>query len=678
MATRSKFTYEPAPTLERARKRASQSSARLKSLQNGEISIKPSGGASGGGSGQSSGGGGGEGPARSLRGTAADFDLVEGRDSDWMKLLKGRVPKQKKARQNVEEKGRGRSDVRVPDHHIPVAREQRLSTPDGRTSFHFSHEAISKTRRETVSETGVVNRPGAAKAHQVYIEREAAVATISDEKTKEDSAELALTSDPNDGLGGAVNAIENIVSATQKENNASAVSDAKKLSDQVSYIERQEAMARQPNGDLVLFTSMDPDQKQRSITLEKIEAFEREPGPDKMSFRIADDEAFWRKTAAAKGCPPALKEAVEAANPIDKVSVTLDSGETMRRFLSTQDGYRPTPKKEAGESAESYAERKENAHAKFHDGRGGRIQFRITAELPHELDTVGRASILRTFCDEFESRKLPYIGVMHAPDHTNNDKNWHFHLVYYDRPIRRVTQEEIDAYVAAKGRKAEPMVAGQWDFEIQDREHDTKNGNNRIIYPFRQQKNRDAVRSKEWIDQLRNRLAEITNDHLERASVERRLDPRRHSEMGIHADPQEHLGTRLANLEAMGIATPKGVANEDRQWAAIMARLDQDLEKKARDADQEAERYMAKIERSPMNAASKTNVRADVIRWHQCQTEADEQGSIAERIGQHMERTLSRANKVKQTCDKHLAAIADGKATKYLSIGTATGTGIGM
>jgi len=54
-------------------------------------------------------------------------------------------------------------------------------------------------------------------------------------------------------------------------------------------------------------------------------------------------------------------------------------------------------------------------------------------------DPDARIRILKGFSDEFEKRNLPFIAVMHAPDHANDDRNWHFHLVYHDRPTRRFT-----------------------------------------------------------------------------------------------------------------------------------------------------------------------------------------------------------------------------------------------
>ena len=59
----------------------------------------------------------------------------------------------------------------------PIARSYRLTSAAGATSFHFQHRAIGKVTHE-MNEDGLRNRPGAARAHSRYVEREVAVASI--------------------------------------------------------------------------------------------------------------------------------------------------------------------------------------------------------------------------------------------------------------------------------------------------------------------------------------------------------------------------------------------------------------------------------------------------------------------------------------------------------------------
>lgn len=658
MAIRSETPNAPSPKLQSAKAQSEKCMARLRDLENHTYQRKTKPDDILGRQGNNIP------PARELRGNQHDFEMVEGREDDIMGLLKGRVPKQHKARQNVEAKGKGRSDGRVPDLTIPIARERRLATPDGRTSFHFSHDAVSKINKRTVGDDGRVNQPFAAKAHNTYIERTEAVA-IDDAQLEANSVALESVAF-NDVPGSTVG-----LAAAQG-----------------IYIERQEALALQPDGTRVLFTNIDDDPDKRSEYWHLVEKHERDADPDKITFQVSNHPVYWKSVRDNAGCPDDLKRIIGTADPEKPVTVKTEDNIAMRAFLSQQDGFIPVPKKRPGERAKDYQERCRPAHdlVKFHDGRGGRIQYRIIGELPHELTVAGRAAILYDFAQEFEKRKLPFVAVMHAPDHTNNDKNWHFHLVYHDRPASRVTQEMIDIYKAQKGRPSDDLVAGAWDFTVEDHEHDKKNWNNRKIYPFRQDKVHEVTRSitesiidqngvtskrvtksHNWIHDLRDKLAAITNEHLARAGVERRVDPRRHEEMGIDAYPQEHLGTKLSNLEAMGVATPQGISNEDRQWNAIMQNLEANLERQRRIVDKEINHYLTKIDNADLTDEDKIVGRSDATRWRKAQNEAHEHDAIAQRLIEHMERAQSRARKVAATAVKNLGAIEAGKASRYLT-----------
>src|SRR5690606_14383571 len=117
----------------------------------------------------------------------------------------------------------------------------------------------------------------------------------------------------------------------------------------------------------------------------------------------------------------------------------------------------------------------------FKSGRGGRIQIRFVAELPHEVTPEDRALIVQNFCDRLASletridpdgteRKvgMMYTAVIHAPDAHNDSRNYHLHIVAHDRPARYLEDE------------------GQWDFEVQEHYH--VKGMDRVRHPFRQNK----------------------------------------------------------------------------------------------------------------------------------------------------------------------------------------------
>jgi hypothetical protein len=156
----------------------------------------------------------------------------------------------------------------------------------------------------------------------------------------------------------------------------------------------------------------------------------------------------------------------------------------------------------------------------------GRVQCRIVLELPHELDGEQRHTLLRDFAKLFGERGLPYFGALHEPDEGTDERNYHAHLVYTDRP-------------------AKPVEGTTWDFE----ERET-----------RQKKDLEA-RGPKWIQHLRNECARIANRHLETAGVEKRYDPRSYREAGLEKVPERHLGSTLAALEQQGYVSQEGLHN---------------------------------------------------------------------------------------------------------------------
>lgn len=551
---------------------------------------------------------------------------------------KVRVPEQSRAI--------GHSRSKAIPFHIPATRSYRLTSVAGATSFHFSHRSVGKVTFATCEE-GVRVKPGAARAHGRYVEREEAVALLEPtlaaqaDRALSDAADLspvivheehehdytyderidpwlgaglvggAFPSEPGaeEFLAGPVlgRPVENALADARvrllsrrdvvrhggrahgllrsaadvsveagagdlglrcpSEGNCDegsrlggpslhSRSDARGHDD---YIGRPGAVAIQPDGTRALLTNIDPDDNERARFWTLVEQHEAINKGDKMSLRIADNPQFWLSTAARPDCPPELKAVLDSAPPNDIIRFDIASGREMRAFLADQPGWVPpaTDRKTKGDA---------KPFAKFHDGRSGRIQYRIIGELPNELDAASRFGLLQEFSQQFSKRKLPFVAVMHAPDHKNDERNWHFHLIYYDRPCRRITQDDI-GHLTEQGYRTAHLEPGMWDFAVVTPKKGRSNGK---AVPLKQNKVTEVTQDG-WIEMLRRELAGITNRYLERGSVERRVDPRRHEEMGIVADPQEHLGTDQAAAETRGEATAVGCENESRQWDAIMA-----------------------------------------------------------------------------------------------------------
>lgn len=529
-------------------------------------------------------------------------------------------------------------DERIP-FHMPMTRAHRLATAEGATSFHFAHSFINKVPAERM-EDGRRNRPGAARAHNKYVERETAVAILADavdpaiaaspstepaqaagheenehEHEEEDGpaagrtggrsegtdagrpflqrnleilgdfpqgddaepgADLRLlsgfelvrhrrhpellvqgTAQISVGAGPVAAAVRQPSPRAGRHDGAEAAITAQTPSGHDRYIVRGGAVAIQPDGDRVLFTNIDADPAKRAEFWTLVEENERTAGADQMSCRFADRPDFWSAVIQRNDCPPALRDQHADADHDRIVRFDIDSGKAMRKFLKQQDGWDAK-----GDDDETFA--------KFHDGRAGRTQYRIVGELPNELPMAGKVKLLRDFTEEFRRRRIPFVAVMHAPDHNNDEKNWHFHLVYYDRPCARITEAQI-AELERNGHDTSRLALGMWDFAAVTVKKDRVN---RELFPLRQKKVAQ-VGNDRWIKDLRHRFAAMTNIQLEKADVARRVDPRRHADMGIVADPQEHLGTRQAAAETRGTVTAAGTRNEERQSQAILAQIDQ-------------------------------------------------------------------------------------------------------
>ena len=98
--------------------------------------------------------------------------ILPGDGAEWMPRFHG--PKGRVHGPSHHSVQRNDGSVRF---HIPATRSHRLTSATGATSFHFSHRSISKVTFATCQE-GVRVKPGAARAHGRYVERQDAVALL--------------------------------------------------------------------------------------------------------------------------------------------------------------------------------------------------------------------------------------------------------------------------------------------------------------------------------------------------------------------------------------------------------------------------------------------------------------------------------------------------------------------
>lgn len=178
------------------------------------------------------------------------------------------------------------------------------------------------------------------------------------------------------------------------------------------------------------------------------------------------------------------------------------------------------------------------------EGKSSRVQSRIIAELPAELDRHDRSMIARDFCQAFEERGLPYWATVHAPTKKNDPRNYHLHVTYFDRPAAQDS-------------------TGAWDFAIIEKKK-RANGSYVDRRPFKKPKHPET-RAIGWPKLLRRIYADTCNFYLSLSGQEKRHDPRSYRDSGIRKEPTEHLGNKCSALEAFGLDTEPGKRNARRE-----------------------------------------------------------------------------------------------------------------
>lgn len=648
--------------------------------------------------------------------------LIDGEEPEGLSINRGRVAPQLSRAADVSEFP-GHASIKFQQ---PVRRAHRLTTADGRTSFHFSHRTVVRLRSGSLYD-GVLLRPGAAREHCRYIERESAVAStaldfvppvsslIADRsdtlqayvETDDDlepysfhpaiahgagiggeglfSADLHIAESraAGDGLrslprvdvanagrnaegllhGAAGGELERSIAnrdgslrgpahcadpvARASEGEISGRAARSVAAGHFAYIERDTAVATQPDGTAAIITNIAASANARLSFWELVEHEESAPGPDRMTIDIDRDPAFWERVARDDRCPADLYEALRSPDPAARRKFIVSSGRDVRAFLSNISGWEGRRQRKVGEKVQDYRQNGKGL-ADFHDGRGGRVQYRIIGELPSELSLEGHMRLLRRFAQRFEELNMPFNLALHAPDHGNSENQWHFHLDYYDRPCWLLTQEDVDA---ALGRGYKPVGAaiGEWSFAAKFR----KDG--KVSRPFRLEKVEER-RAPDWIERLRERLAFVTNEELKREGQYPRFDPRSYDKMGIKAEPGEHLGTKLNAAEGKGDVNPRSVANEAKQWAAIEGQLSDRRDAATAEVNAAAaarERRLDAISLLGTERALLTSRIAELNALERSIVDIDHETAAAQQL---TARACSRANKIQEVNQRWLDA----------------------
>lgn len=392
------------------------------------------------------------------------------------------------------------------------------------------------------------------------------------------------------------------------------------------------------NAEVALLSNISLDPAVRASFWDAVHATARKAGPDRLVFEPKrGSRKEWSTLAAAESVPLNVRE----------IAAGFATGEQTRKAEFPMSEAEARALLNLVRQIVPGVDRKQGP-VRFARGRMGRTQYRVEMELPDGIGAAGRVRVMMRLAEEVKATGAMYTIALHKPDEHNDDRNYHLHLVAHDRPAKQID--------------------GEWDFTIATA---VEGQSNRVAYRDRRKKvvipglttasNRGDFEA--FLRDLRGRYAGFCNEQLLEAGRTRLFDPRRYSEMGIDRKPTKALGSRLAPLEAAGVATKVGSANAEIIWTyELQTRL------KRCQADQlQRKQILANlrlhIERQDSSDREGQSAHAVLDRA----TRAAEILDVAEPELAEYEVTLAMARarpaKVLNTCSRILAEIESGRGT---------------
>jgi hypothetical protein len=210
---------------------------------------------------------------------------------------------------------------------------------------------------------------------------------------------------------------------------------------------------------------------------------------------------------------------------------------------------------------------------------GGTIQTRFVAELPYEMNAEQRRALAEEYCDKFAALGLPFWGAIHAPTASNDPRNVHLHVNIYDRPSWLITLPD--------GRKV-------WTFAHVEEQYDEEYRKRRKKRPFKRNKVPEFS-DPNFIQTERERFCNLTNKHLEKAGIKRRIHAGTYEEMGIDKAARNAVTRTDYAREQRGEVTPTGHRMARREWLDHLRELTRKIAHSYEIATSEADRNDAEM-----------------------------------------------------------------------------------
>ena len=533
---------------------------------------------------------------------------------------------------------------------VPIVRNIKAVSTTGVETIHFKVTWIVKQVNGNGEDGGLDLR---ACTHAIYIDREGAVVIVDVP-----------------GMD-AVDAARPIEKETQHGARSPAEADP--------YIDRGEVVPVAVDGRKLLFTNISADPAIRAMFWRAVEKHERAPGVDRMTVDLGKCGELIDNVARAWNCPPTFvgefykivgkpgPQTIETGGNDKVIEIMRSLGEDVVPEFSKKG----EPKFKKGKRLEQFG-------YAFTTPRHGRVQYRIEAALPSDLSIGQMEQVLAEMCVKLEALDLPYVAVIHKPDHNNHDDNWHIHILFHDQPAKLFTGLEADHLPPLRANASKTEIAEherlrrvleeaaderinepRWDFEIEENFRDVSR-HARTRKPFAQKKVR-KVNHPSYITELRTAYAGFCNEQLRIAGSPRKVSHLSFEKLGIERAPAEKLYTAATRLERFGVPTKKGVENERHEAQFCFSQIRNYRDKALVDLDAKTARWRA---RSLFENAPRSRARYDAtIDAFESSKRADiDKRFMAEFVELQLVRCTSRAHAVIDNCSRILDAIAKGKA----------------
>ena len=210
----------------------------------------------------------------------------------------------------------------------------------------------------------------------------------------------------------------------------------------------------------------------------------------------------------------------------------------------------PETHREVLDAVTSWVPEEERAkRVRAHKPRHGIVQRRLVLELAHEIDDDARERALRRWCEtELGSNGLAWHAAIHAPENSNDDRNYHAHVVYTQFALEHDPNH------------------GRWTFENESLVPEPSP----IIKTLSGNGPNKRKGRNELIKQWRARWAEAQNEELEAIGATKRYDPRSYADQGLpERKPGKHRGTVRSAIEERGEAAAQTTATAEAQWQGL-------------------------------------------------------------------------------------------------------------